>query len=179
MIYNSIKSNDKMIYDYFVQSLAVIAVIFYLASYHAKTRKGILAIQSIGALIWTTHFILMSAWTGALMTLTGGAFTIVFLFKGKNKFLSKDIVMYVSILTLGIFTYITWTGIHSLFPFLGVSSIMFAKWQNKPNTIRALCIPNSVLWIFYDLVVKSYGSIIAESLIIGSILLSLVWKRGN
>lgn len=165
-----------MIYDYFIQSLAVIAVIFYLASYHAKTRKGILVIQSIGALIWTLHFLLISAWTGALVTFTGGTFTVVFLFKGKNKILSNNFVLYLSILTLGIFTFITWKGFYSIFPFIGVSSIMIAKWQNKPNTIRALCIPNSILWIFYDVVIGSYGSIIAESLIIGSILLSLVKK---
>ena len=157
----------------FIQGLAVFAVIFFLFSFHAKSRKNILLLQLLSVIIWAIHFYLLSAWTGAVLITINGFVTILFLFKNKNKKLGNPLILYLSLLILIIFTIITWGAFYSIFPLLAVGSVMVARWQNNIHLIRIISFPTSVFWIVYDLFVGAYGSIIAEVLIITSILISL------
>lgn len=168
-----------MTYQLFIQSLAIIAVIFFIISFQAKSRKNILILQIISITIWTIHFYLLSALTGAVLLVINGIITVLFLFKGKSRKLESPLILYLSLLIFLIATIITWQNFYSLFPLLAVSSIIIAKWQNKTNMIRMLSFPASILWIIYDSFVGAYGSIIAELLIIISILVSLSLNKKN
>jgi hypothetical protein len=162
-----------MLYSVFIQSLAIVAVILFIISFHAKSRKNILLLQLLSILIWAAHFYLLSAWTGAVLITLNGAITILFLFKTKNKWLKNPLVLYFGILLFVIFTWITWGGFYSLFSLFAVILIVTAKWQDNPRSIRLISFPASIFWIVYDSSVGAYGSIVAEVLIIISILISL------
>lgn len=166
-----------IIYQLFVQSLAIFAVILFILSFHTKSRRSILFTQIISLAIWAIHFFLLSAWTGAILMVINGIITIMFLFKEKSYKLSSPIFLYLSLLILVIFTALTWERFYSLFPLLGVSLITIAKWQDNPNRIRTISFFASSFWIFYDLFVGAWGSVIAEILIMGSILISLLFRK--
>lgn len=166
-----------MLYPFFIQSLAIIAVIFFILSFHTKSRRSILIMQLLSLITWATHFYLLSAWTGSVLIVINGMITVLFLFKHKNKIFSKPIILYLSLFVLIIVTIITWQKFYSIFPLLAVISITIAKWQNKSNMIRIISIPASIFWIIYDLFVGSYGSIIAEILIMISIMSSLYQNK--
>jgi len=162
-----------------IQSLAIIAVTLFLISFHAKTRKSILLLQLVGLIIWAVHFFLLNAWTGAVLMIINGIITAIFLFKTDTKKLNNPIILLVALIIFFIVTIVTWTGFYSLLPFLGVSSITIAKWQNHPSRIRLISIPASIFWVIYDSFVGAYGSIIAEVLIILSIILSLLHNQND
>ena len=164
-----------MIYNLFIQSLAIIAVIIFILSFHRRSRKNILVMQIISLIIWSIHYFLLSAWTGTIILIINLIITFIFIFKSKLK---NNFVLYLSLSLLLIVTIISWEKYYSLFPFLAVSSITIAKWQNKLFNIRLISIPASIFWIIYDSFVGAYGSIIAEILIIISIIASLItYKR--
>jgi hypothetical protein len=163
-------------YTLFVQFLAILAVLFFIISYHAKSRKKILTLQIISVFIWAVHFLLLNAWTGAALMSINGVVIFAFLFKGKNK-LTNSLILYSSLCVYVLFDVLTWTNIYSLFPLLGVFCGLTAKWQNSPKLIRIISYPVSVLWIVYDVYAGAYGSIVAEVLIMISITISLIVNR--
>lgn len=165
-----------MVYLLLVQALAVIAVIFFLWSFHTKSRKNILLLQLISLVFWGTHFFMLSAFTGAVLIVINGLVTVLFLFKERKPWLKSPLVLYSALSLFTIFTVITWTNFYSLFALFAVGTITFAKWQDIPERIRIVSIPASIFWIIYDFVSGAWGSIIAEILIIISIVISLSKK---
>ena len=163
----------------FVQSLAIIASIFFAISFHARSKNRILMRQLISLLIWGAHFLFLSAWTGLAVMGVNMVVTVVFLFKEQHEWAKKIYILYLSIIVLAIVTFITWTGFYSIFGFLGVGSIILAKWQNDPRQIRLISIFASVFWIIYDLFVGSYGGIISECAFIISIIISLIRNKNQ
>jgi hypothetical protein len=168
-----------MISSFFIQSLAIIAVVLFLLSFHAKSRKYILLLQVCSIAIWTTHYFLLSAWTGTALMVLNCIATAVFIFKDKNKVLRSPFILYLVLLLFLMVAILSWTKWYSILPLLAISSITIAKWQDNPQLIRVFSFPASVLWIVYDIFVGAYGSIIAEALIIISIIISLATNKNK
>lgn len=166
-----------MFYSLFVQFFAILFLIFFTLSYHAKTRRNILLIQLLGVLSLTLHFFLLHAWTGFAVQVVHVFSVILFLFKDKRKFLKSNFVLFSFFVVYFVFTLITWEGYFSFFAFLGISSGTLARWQNKPNSIRTILIFTSIFWIIYDLSVKSYGGIISETVLLISVIISLILNK--
>lgn len=165
------------VYLLFVQSLALVAVSFFVVSFHAKTRIKILVLQLVGLVIWVTHFVLLSAYTGAALLLVNALITLVLIFKKNIPPSARRIVLSASLGMLAIVTFITWEGFYSFFALLAVSAITIAKWQDIPQRLRVIAVFASLFWIVYDVFVSSYGGILAECLTLISILTSLLGKR--
>jgi hypothetical protein len=166
-----------MFYGIFVQFLAILFLLLFAISYHAKTRKLMLSIQILGSLALIFHFILLHAWSGFAMQTVHLIAIVLFLFKEKRNILKSKFLLCFFFLTYFVFTIITWQGYFSIFAFLGISSGTFAKWQTKPNSIRMILIICGIFWIIYDFFVNSYGGIISESLLLISAVISLIRNR--
>lgn len=164
------------IYFVIIQTLAIIAVIFFLISFHQKTREKILIIQVISLAIWSIHFILLSALTGAILMIGNIFVIIIFLFKKEEKSLKNLIIFFGSLFLLIMFTIFTWNNFYSIFPLLGSGFAITAKWQNRPKIIRIVSFPSCIFWVIYDLFVGAWGSVIAEIFIIISITVSIMKK---
>ena len=168
-----------MTYFIFVQSLAVIASIIFAFSFQVKSKTGILVWQLISLFIWTLHFSLLSAWTGAALIGVNAIITCILLLQKKHIWARQMLVLYLSIFVLAVMTAITWAGFYSIFGFFGVSFIVIAKWQEHPNQIRLLSISSCLFWIVYDIFVGSYGGIISEIAFIVSIVISLMRNKNK
>ena len=164
-------------YQIFIQSIALLALAGFAASYHAKTRRGILFIQVLSLCAWLIHFLLLSAWTGAMLNAINIFITAAFLFKDKKIWVKSNYFFTSAILILTAATAATWQGFFSLFALLGVYLATLARWQDKTKMIRFIAIFSGISWIVYDIFVGSYGGIIAELVIIFSIMLSLMRKK--
>ncbi|MEK6918695.1 MAG: YgjV family protein [Nanoarchaeota archaeon] len=156
-----------------IQSLAIIALGLFAISYHAKARWKILLFQAIALLFWITHFLLLSAWTGASMNIINIFVITLLIFKTKKKWIRSNITLYSIILVFIIATIITWQGYYSIFALLGIIFMTIARWQDKTINIRYLALLGGLLWIIYDLFAGAYGSVIAELVIGTSIIISI------
>lgn len=157
----------------FVQGIALLASLLYMASFHGKTRARILVLQIVAMSLWVLHFSLLCVWTGALMVSTGIVVAICLLNKDKWRFVNTWIFTVFVFAVQAVATALVWEGMFSTFALLGVWTATISRWQSKEQRIRVLSLVASFFWISYDLSVESYGGLVAELAIIGSTLLSL------
>lgn len=160
----------------FVQSLAIIALLIWAASYHFKKRKSILLVQLASFVFWVTHFVLLGAYTGAALSLVAALRLAVFSFKKKDNWVSKPIVLWVFIGIMIIATLIVSSSLLGIFALIGGIFATVACWQYDPKKIRFLFIFSHISWIIYDLFVGSYGGAISEAVLGISTISSLLRK---
>jgi hypothetical protein len=120
----------------------------------------------ITCLLWTVHFYFLGATTGSAMSLVAaGRFCVYYRIKPSkhNRWISW---LFVGITILA--TALTWQGMMSLLPFIGMTVLVVAFWQTNPKRIRRLALVSSPPWIIYGALVGSYPVIVAETLLLAS-----------
>ena len=120
----------------------------------------------ITCVLWTVHFYLLEAATGAAMNLlAAGRFCVYYSIKpsNQNRWISW---LFVGLTALA--TALTWQGAMSLLPFIGTTAMVIAFWQTKPKHIRRLSLASSPPWIIYGALVGSYPVIVTETLLLAS-----------
>jgi hypothetical protein len=166
-----------MNYNLFVQSIAIIALAVFALSFHAKTKKNIIIINTIGLIIFIIHFYLLQAWTGVMLNILNCVIAILLIFREENKYINNKIFLLSSLFILTLVTFFTWEGYHSIFALLGICFVTIAKWQQKKIHLRLIFILASLSWIIYDYFVGSSGGIISEIIIIISLFISIIRDR--
>lgn len=167
-----------MVTYFFSQILAVISYAFLGVTYSLKKRKQILILCCVALMFNGLSYLLLSAWSGLLMCMIAIVRNIILLFQCENdnsEISRKDYYMvsflFVIIIMSAVFTY---EGFFSLFSVIGTMIYTLSIWQRNPKVYKILGIPSSLLWICYNVFVKSLFGIILELLllvceIIGSI----------
>ena len=161
----------------FIQSLAIIALIIWGASYHFKERKSILLIQLISFVFWVTHFVLLGAYTGAALAAFAAFRLAIFSFKKKDNWIGRPVTMWAFIGALIILTILTANAYWAVFALIGGIFAIIASWQNNQNRIRLLFIPSHLGWIIYDIIAGSYGGAFSEAMLGLSALIGFFKKR--
>lgn len=149
-----------------VQGIGVIALVTNLSVFQTNTRKNMLLLGLITCALWTVHFYLLGAMTGAAMNLlAAGRFCVYYRVKPskQNRWISW---LFVGLTLLA--TALTWQGMTSVLPFIGTAAMVIAFWQTKPKHIRRLALASSPPWIIYGALVGSYPVIVAETLLLVS-----------
>lgn len=119
-----------------------------------------------GCLLWSGHFFLLGALTGAALNLVAA---IRFYVYYRTKPLKRNTWIMWSFLCLtALITALTWQGMISLLPFIGTACGVIAFWQKKTKRIRRLALASSPPWLLYAVMVGSYPGIVVESLLIVS-----------
>ena len=127
-----------LLYQIFLQSFAIIALGFFAFSFHTKTRSKILTFQLLSLVAYEIHFLLLSAYTGAVLIVLNALITIALIFKTKFALFRKKFFLILAFVALAIGTFFSWQAYYSLFAFLGVSLITLSKWQEHTKKIRSI-----------------------------------------
>lgn len=175
---------------YIISQIFVIISYFLLAiTYAVKNRKQIL-IYNFGSLIATAvGYALLSAWTGMAMVGVAVIRNIIFLIQnkqGKSEQITRvDVFILLGLITItAILTAFTYDGLLSLLSVFATLLYTFSVWQKNTTTYKWLGIAVSVLWICYNIYVKSLFGIILESalllcVIVGIIMTVVKNKKSN
>lgn len=150
------------------QIFTIINYLLLALTYYVKNRKKILIISFMSLLANTIAYILLNAWTGVAMCLVALIRNIIFLIgehKNKaNKITKKDIIILIILYIISIISAIfTFDGYLSLLSVFATMLYTYSVWQKNPKTYKLLGIPVGILWILYNLYVKSLFGIILES----------------
>ena len=129
-------------------------------------------------------YILLSAWTGLAMCIVALIRNVIFILderrNGKKDTINKKdiIILIVLYLITIISTIFTYDGFLSLLSVFATSIYTYSVWQKKPSMYKILGIPGGILWILYNIYIKSIFGIILESiLLICSISGYIIGKR--
>lgn len=141
-------------------------------TYYAKDRRKILIIGFLSIIATAISYILLDAWTGVAMCVVALIRNIIFLVdekkNGKRETIrKKDIVILIVLYFITIIsTVFTYDGFLSLLSVFATSTYTFSVWQRKTNIYKLLGIPVGILWILYNIYVKSIFGIILESILL-------------
>lgn len=156
------------------QIFTIINYLLLAMTYYVKNRKKILIISFMSLLANTIAYILLNAWTGVAMCLVALIRNIIFLIgehKNKvNKITKKDIIILIILYIISIISAIfTFEGYLSLLSVFATMLYTYSVWQKNPKTYKLLGIPVGILWILYNLYVKSlFGTILESALLVCS-----------
>lgn len=156
--------------DFFIQLIGFIALGFTIALFQVNKRTMMLALQVCGSMLYTLHFLLLGATTGAAMNFIGGVRSFTFIRIGKNRSL-YILALFIAAFCLAVV--LTWQGPKSLLPLAGMIFGTIALWQTKPSRIRLIMLAASPPWLIYNLISGSYPGMIVETLAITSNLIGI------
>ncbi len=158
------------------QILGVIAVILGFVTYQMKTTKQVVLMQCAVSLVFCAHYLFLGAISGGVLNAVSFVRNVAYYYRDK-KYLSGVWVpvLFVVLMTgLGIYS---WQGWPSLFVIVGLAINTVALRFKDPQNIRRSILVTSPLVIIYDLIVRSYGGIIYESVSIVSSIIGLIRAR--
>ncbi len=156
------------------QAIGFAAVALFILSYQVKSNRTLFLFQVAGSALFCLQFFLLGAASGcfslAVNILRG---TLLMKYNDWPWVRLKGLAfalcgVYGAILLL------TWAGPVSLLAFAASAVSTLGYWRNNARTIRLsnlLCA--SPCWLVYDVLVRSWGGVLNETVTITSILVSL------
>ena len=156
------------------QVFSALAFAMLVISFYNKKKSKMLAFQVADSLFDGIHFCLLGAFSGGIINFVGMLRSIVFLKKEKHSWLNSIYVFLLFIVLYILICLITYDGIISLLPTIGVIIFASALWFGTPKTIRFMGVIASVFWLSYDICVRSYVEITTEIILLISTMISML-----
>ena len=141
--------------------------------YQQKSRKNLLTVKLIADCVWTTHYALLGAWSGAGICAVGIIRESVFLNENKKWASGKRWLIVFLLLSVASAT-ITWKNIFSLFPTLAATLTVFSFWHGDPRLTKILAFPISICFLTYNISCLSYVGVLNEAVVLTSALVGLI-----
>lgn len=154
------------------QVFTIIMYILLAITYYAKDRKMVLILSFLSIIANGIAYVLLNAYTGLAMCIVALLRNIIFLVdekkNGKKDTVDKKdyiilAVLYLISIISAVFTY---DGFLSLLSVFATMIYTYSVWQKKTQVYKVLGIPIGILWILYNIFVKSIFGIILESILL-------------
>src|SRR5699024_3490344 len=133
---------------------SILAFLALVISICIKERKKSLCVQSLNCLFEAVYDFIISAYTGAVLSVIN--FIRTFIFINKNK-INKRIYFFILIFFEGIIIIncvLTWNGLISLLPTIGSIIRTYCLWQSNMRLVRISGITTGIFYgtyyIFYQ-----------------------------
>lgn len=144
-----------------------------IVAYQQSKRKNILLCTVISAALFTVHFILLGAYTGAVMNFFAGLRSLVFMNNTKPWAKSKIWVgVFMVIYTVACI--VTWEKWYSVLPLIAMLLTTVSNWLQSERKIRFLTFPNSPCWLVYNILNNSVAGIITEIFVMSSLIIAII-----
>lgn len=157
----------------------VVGIIANVIIFWRTDREKMLFSKLFADIVWTAHYSILGARTGAAICGISIVREIVFLNKNR-KWAKSNLWLLIFVLLSILCGIITYKNIISILPIFAsvISVLSFAI--GKPNLTRILQIFISGLFLIYDIYVMSFAGIINEFLTLSSVAFALLYfKRKN
>ena len=147
------------------QIFTIISYIFLASTYHAQKRKNIIILNCLVQISFAIAYTLLEAWAGLAMCIVGLLRNIAMIISENRNTKKEKInvtilvpIVMVSI-ALSIFTY---QGMWSLLPVIATILYTYAICQPDIKKYKLLGIPTEMLWVCYNIYIKSIFGILLE-----------------
>lgn len=158
---------------YIISQIFTIMMYVLLAlTYYAKNRKTVLIISFLSLIANGVAYILLNAYTGLAMCVVALIRNILFLVDErkhgkKEQIEKKDIMILIVLYVITIISvFFTYDGLFSLLSVFATMLYTYSVWQKKTKIYKLLGIPIGILWILYNIYVKSIFGIILEAILL-------------
>ena len=158
------------------QICSIVGMGMLFASFQAKTTLRICLMQCVACVFLTTQFVLLGAFTGAVLNGLSLARNVVYANADKpwGQHRLWPFVFSAMYITAGI---IVWQDIFSLMPMVALVLATFALREENAQKARLLNLPTSPLWMMYDAHAGAYLSAATEAVVLVGIIIGLIRFR--
>lgn len=166
--------------EFVIQLIGFIGVAFFIASYQIKSNKALFLFQLIGSLVFCIQFFIMGALSGALSLVVNIIRNLLLIKVNDWKWVKSKWTLATIITILAAITVYTWAGPMSILPFISVAVTSIGYWTNNAQKIRLSQMIGSPTVLVYDFLIRSWGGVLNESIVIISIIVSIMrfgWKN--
>ncbi len=158
------------------QIFGIIATVFGFLSFQVKGGKKLLLMQICVASSFTVHYLFIGAFTAAAMNVVGIVRNISYYHKDKKFYHPKLFPLLFTLLAM-ISGILTMTGWHSLLVIAGLTINAFCLSLKNPQNIRKSILITSPMVLIYDIIEKSAGGIVFETVAIVSAVIGIIRYR--
>lgn len=141
--------------------------------FQQKNRKHLLTTKLLADISWTTHYLLLSAWSGAAVCGIGIVRESIFLNRPR-KWANSPLWLVLFFLCSLVSAVLTWKGPFSILPAFASMVSILSFWIGNPKLTRWLQIPISLSFLTYNVTVFSVTGIINEILTLSSIVIAFI-----
>ena len=158
-----------------IQLLGFIPSIIAFTALQSGSRKRILALQSVCCILWIIHYALLGASSGVITNIIGlGRAAICSC--NDRKWASHKGWLVLFLLCYAVVTPVLgWDGPHCLLLSAAMMLVTVALWSHNMRLTRLLYLINSPLILVYNLIARSYSSVIIEVFALISFIIA-VWR---
>ena len=157
-----------------VQAIGFVGVAFFIASYQIKSNKTLCLCQMIGCIIFCVQFFIMGEYTGAVSLIINIIRNLLLVKRAEWKWVDRRSTMLAILALLAAMTIYTWNGIISLLPFVMVAVTTIGYWSNNAQKIRLSQFIGSPCVLLYDVLIRSWGGVLNETITLVSIIISVI-----
>lgn len=161
---------------YIGQAFGILAIVFGFVAFQMRTRKGLLLVQCLVAILFSIHYFLIGAYSGTAVNIICTIRNIVYSKLPQNG-LGKKIVPIVFVVIQVISCILTWEAWYSLFILLGISINTYCMSFSNPQNVRKSIFVTSPLVIVYNGFSKSIGGVIYETVVIISSIIGVLRNK--
>lgn len=176
----------KITVVYVISQIFTIIMYALLAfTYYAKDRKSVLILNFLSITANGVAYILLSAYTGLAMCIIALIRNIIFLIderkNGKSENITKrDIVILIALYAISIiFAMLAYDGFLSLLSVVATMLYTYSVWQKKTEVYKVLGIPIGILWILYNIYVKSIFGVVLETILLVCSTIGYILEKKN
>ena len=159
------------------QIFIILNYVFLVITYQLKKKDKILFVNNCAQLSAGLSYLCLGAYTGLAMTIISIIRNTAFIVNEKKNNKSDILtllVIYALMIILAVFTY---NGFLSLMSVFATMLATFALWQKSTKVYKILGVPVSLLWITYNIYIKSIFGIILECILMTSAVIGFIREK--
>lgn len=155
-----------------IRIFGIAGLIFCVIPFQFKKHKQIVLCKMFSEILFSIQYILMGAYTGAIVDLISGLRNFLFykFVEKKRSTLPLIILFSLLVIVLGIFT---WGGAMSLLPVTAKVLTTVSYGMKNEKLLRIITLPSCIFWIMYNAMVGGWEALIGDSLSLISILIAI------
>lgn len=155
-----------------IYGLCLCVLSFFI--YYVKKREHILITKLIADVLSSIQQAMVGASTGALINGIAVARELIFYNRGRKKWASHIVWLFVFIFAMSISPILTWQGPISLLPATGSTLAVIAFYCKRPVHMRIFGLFAQILWLSYTVVTFNLVAALQNTILIVSASLGLL-----
>lgn len=161
-----------------IQLIGFLGLAISIIAFQFKQHKHIVLCKMSSELFFSIQYILLGAWTGAVLDFISVIRNLLF-----YKLVKKNISTTPVIIGFGLFViatgFFTFDGFISLMPIGSKLLTTISYGMKNEKWLRLITLPSCIMWIIYNAVVGSVAGVLTDSFTLISLLLAIYkfdWK---
>ena len=155
------------------QVIGFVGTIVSFIIFQQNKRSRIIGLQILSTSLFTVHYILLGAFTGAALNLIAVTRSIVF-YNNDKKWAKSPAWLWFYIVVSVVASVLTWENWYSILPAIALVLTTIANWMKSETKIRLISFPNSPCWLIYNAITGSVAGVVTECIVMTSLIIGII-----